>query len=266
MDKRMTILINSPDSYSDVFSVFLQCKEKNWRNCRYELVLSTNTKEYKGLTVLHSGGKSGNSWMDREILALNFISTKYIMIMCEDSLIMSQVEESLLENILDDMDNYGINYCKLTAPYTGEAMGKSGLLTKVKKNRPYARNLMIGIYNRKYLLDLIGDGSKSPWEIESEWLKETHTAKNEYFSDITVANRDILYATNAVLKGRWFSSALKSLKEIGIYVKPERDVIGVKEEKIINCYSLLGHKIPPRLRPTLKKIGKLMGLKFASDN
>ena len=109
----MTILINSPDSYSDVFSVFLQCKEKNWRNCRYELVLSTNTKEYKGLTVLHSGGKSGNSWMDREILALNFINTKYIMIMCEDSLIMSQVEESLLENILDDMDNYGINYCKL---------------------------------------------------------------------------------------------------------------------------------------------------------
>ena len=266
MDNRMSILINSPDSYSDVFSVFLQCKEKNWKNCRYEIILSTNTKEYKDITVLHSGGTSGNSWMDREILALHYIRTKYVLIMCEDSLIMKQVEESLLEDIIDDMDSYGIKYCKLTAPCRGKPVGKSGLLTKVKKTKPYARNLMIGIYNREYLLDLIGDGSKSPWELESEWLKDTHTAKDEYFSDITVVNRDILFAKNAVLKGRWYSSALKSLEDIDVYVKPEREVIGIKEEKIINYYSLLGSKIPSKLRTTLKKIGKLMGLKFASDN
>lgn len=266
MNARMAILINTPDNYSDVFSVFLQCKEKNWKNCQYEIVVSTNTKEYENLTVLHSGGEMGNSWMEREILALNSINAKYILMMCEDSLIMEKVEESAFEDILDDMDKYGINYCKLTAPQKNEGLGESGLLSKVKKNKPYARNLMVGIYNREYLLDLIGDGSKSPWELESEWLKETHTAKNEYFSDIAVVNREILYAQNAVLKGRWYSSALKSLAGIGICVDPQREIISWKEEKIINTYALAGGKVPPKLRPVLKKIGKIIGLKFASDN
>lgn len=56
MNKRLTILINSPDSYSDVLTVFIKCFDINWSECTYEKVLSTNTQSPDGFTVLKSGG------------------------------------------------------------------------------------------------------------------------------------------------------------------------------------------------------------------
>lgn len=134
--------------------------------------------------------------------------------MCEDLLIMDRVDESELEKILDDMEKFNLKYCKFTAPVKGMPIGNSGLLTKVKMTTPYSRNLAIGIYRTDYLAEIIGDGTRSPWEIESEWLKETHSApKDVYFNDIVIVNKDILYATNAVLKGRWYSSTIQKLKK-----------------------------------------------------
>lgn len=267
MKKRLTIFINSPDNYADVFSVFLQCFKLNWKECRYDMVLSTNSLKYSDENIIvYNNYCENDTWMNRTIPVIRQIDTKYILLMCDDSIITHKIDDLLIERILDDMDLLKLDYCKLTGSVKGETIGNSGLLTKVQKNTPYARNLQVGIFNKEYLIGLLGDGSKSPWDLESEWLKEAGRESKEYFQNIVISNTDIMHVRNAVLKGRWYSSALKQLKDMGINVCPERCVIGSVEEKRLQMFEVWGVIIPPQMRPLVKKILKVFGIKFATDN
>lgn len=51
MDKRLSIYVSSPDSYSDVLAVFLKGYRRYWSDCPYEFILTTNTKSYEGILV-----------------------------------------------------------------------------------------------------------------------------------------------------------------------------------------------------------------------
>ena len=51
MDKRLSIYVSSPDSYSDVLAVFLKGYRRYWSDCPYEFILTTNTKSYEVLLV-----------------------------------------------------------------------------------------------------------------------------------------------------------------------------------------------------------------------
>ena len=52
MDKRLSIYVSSPDSYSDVLAVFLKGYRRYWSDCPYEFILTTNTKSYEGITCI----------------------------------------------------------------------------------------------------------------------------------------------------------------------------------------------------------------------
>ena len=54
MDKRLSIYVSSPDSYSDVLAVFLKGYRRYWSDCPYEFILTTNTKSYEGITCIIS--------------------------------------------------------------------------------------------------------------------------------------------------------------------------------------------------------------------
>lgn len=51
MDKRLSIYVSSPDSYSDVLAVFLKGYRRYWSDCPYEFILTTNTNRMKVLLV-----------------------------------------------------------------------------------------------------------------------------------------------------------------------------------------------------------------------
>lgn len=232
--------------------------------CNYKTVVVTNKNSHDGVLVVNTPEDS--TWMEREIAGLEIIDTEYVLTLPEDSLIMEEVDEREIESILDDMDELQLNYCKFTAPANTGNIGSSGLLSKVYKTTPYSRNLGIGIYRKEYLWKVIGDGSKSPWELESLWLKVSQTAKRQFYDDIVIVNKDILHAQNSVLKGRWYYSAVQRLAEQGIEVKPSRDVISENEERKIKVAAKIGVIIPPWMRPIVKKIGRMLGLKFATEN
>ena len=83
MDKRLSIYVSSPDSYSDVLAVFLKGYRRYWSDCPYEFILTTNTKSYEGITCI-CNNKQNDTWVERTIAALPVIKSKYVMLMCDD--------------------------------------------------------------------------------------------------------------------------------------------------------------------------------------
>ena len=165
MDNRLSIYVSSPDSYADVFSVFLEGYRKYWPDCPYEFILTTNTKEYEGIHCI-CNGEVADSWVSRTIAALPKIKSKYILMMCDDLIISDAVDKDKIECILDFMDNHNIKFCRLNPLNIGEKISELPILRKISKQTPYAINLQIGIFNKDFFSELLGDGEKSAWDIE----------------------------------------------------------------------------------------------------
>ena len=46
MNQKLTVLVNSCDSYSDLWNTFFDVLRLQWHDCPYEIILNTETKNY----------------------------------------------------------------------------------------------------------------------------------------------------------------------------------------------------------------------------
>lgn len=267
MNEKMVIFIATPDTYEDVLLIFLKCFRKFWKDCPYEVVISTNTKEYKGVTT-YKNYLTNDGWMDRAIPVLKQIEAEYILLLCDDLIITEKVDSDRIKQVFRDVIDYKIDFCGLTSHSSrvgGKKLYSNSDVLYVRRNRPYALNLQAGIYRRKFLIELLGDGSENPWELERKWIKEANNADNSYFLNIAVAEGDILNCRNGVLKGKWYGSVLRKLKRLNIEVEPVRPVIGRLQELWIFLSRRISIILPTGLRPIIKKCLSFLGIKFATE-
>ena len=178
MDKRLSIYVSSPDSYSDVLAVFLKGYRRYWSDCPYEFILTTNTKSYEGITCI-CNNKQNDTWVERTIAALPVIKSKYVMLMCDDIILSDNVDNSLIERLLDYMDSHEIRYCNLGPTPKGSKIKSFPLLRSVNKQIPYAINLQFGIFRKDLFVELLGDGSLSAWDIENSINEQAAVAPSE---------------------------------------------------------------------------------------
>ena len=261
----MLIFVSSPDIYSDVFSVFLQCFARFCKDCPYDFVLSTNTNKFDGITVYNNGAKN-DSWMDRAYPVLHNLHVDYMLFLCDDLIITEKVDFTKINLILKEMKEKNINFCGLTNFIRGRRVSKDSLLSYVKKNMPYAKNLQSGIVKRSYFLNMLENGDKSPWELEVQWLKEASKAPDEYYDDVVSCKENILHCENGVRKGKWSWLTVHKLRKLGITVNTDkREVIPLVTEVKSKVFSFIGKKIPATYRPMLKKIANHMGQNFFSE-
>jgi hypothetical protein len=265
MHERLTIYVSSPKAYKDVFDIFYQCYNKFWKNPVFPFVLSTNyDAKYGGISVINSGNLQ-DSWTERTIGALNSIDSEYILLLCDDLFINESVNEEEITTILDLMDQYKIDYCRLN-PYKGGARFYDGdLLYKVHKRMPYSLNLQRGIFRKEFLLLLLGDGSKSAWDLENEWLQKSQVAPNEYYDNIAVVGKNVISVIHAVQKGLFYPSVKSRLGEIGISIDSERQYMPRRTELIQHLKEFLGNRLfNPKIRYILKSLLGKLGFSFTS--
>ncbi len=263
--ERLKIVISSPDSYRDVFDVYYKCFMKFCTDSPYELILASNNAKYDGISVINNH-KTDDNWTERILPILRQINSKYVLIMCDDIFITDRVNYSSVELILDEMDEKNINFCGMLNKIGGKKLCRDSLLNFVKKRKPYALNLQMGIYNRDYLLEVLGDGEKSAWDIEKKWVKEVYDAPNEYFSDVVCCKKNIFNCIHGIEKGKWFPSAVKKLKKIGISVDDSRAKMSRFQEFKNTLKGKIGKMLGVRARMFIKKIMSRFGMKFVTDN
>jgi len=265
MKDRLTVYISSPKAYKDVFDIFYQCYNKFWKNSEFPFVLSTNyDAQYKGVRVINSENLQ-DSWTERTIDALNAIDSDYILLLCDDLFINDVVHDEEIKAILNLMDQYKIDYCRLNPYRRGVLFREGDLIYKVHKRMPYALNLQRGIFRKDYLLLLLGDGSKSAWTLENEWLQQSQVAPNEYYDNIAVVGKSVISVIHAVQKGLFYPSVKRRLGEIGISIDSDRQYMPRRIELIQRLKEVLGNKLfNPKIRYIIKSLLRKLGFSFTS--
>ena len=265
MDKRLSIYVSSPDSYSDVLAVFLKGYRRYWRDCPYEFILTTNTKLHEGITCI-CNNKQDDTWVERTIAALPVIKTKYVMLMCDDIILSDDVDNSLIEQLLDYMDNHEIRYLNLVHIPKGAKINSLPLLHSINKQTPYAINLQFGIFRRDLFVELLDDGSLSGWDIENSINEQAAVAPNDDFKDIVAVSKYALPYIHGVYKGKWIRHSVKELTKLGLYIEDfHRGVIPLSQQIKIGLTNWIQWKISPRQRIKLKRILRKMGVKFTTN-
>ena len=265
MNKRMCVYVSSPETYKDVFDLFYICKNKYWPDNLYRLVLSTNYEtNYDGVHIINSKN-SDDTWVERSVKALSLINEKYVMLLCDDLFISKRINTTYIEEILNFMDDNDIKYCRLKPLYGGKIIKEIKYLSWLKKNTPYGINLQRGIYRKDFLISLIGDGSKSAWDIEADLLKKTQQSSSEYFDDMVTCNKNIFPVVHAVDKGKWLPRALLFLKQENIYVDSTRKTMPIFIAILQDIKGLCGNVFSPNFRRGIKKLLSKIGIKFTTE-
>ena len=261
----LTIYVSSPLAYRDVFNVFYKCFKRCWGDCTFPFVLSTNssTDSFDDITVINSENEC-DSWVERSIFSLKKISTKYVLIMCDDIFISHKVNNDKIKEIVKFMDDNNMDFCRLKPTKKGKRKEKNILL--LSSNVPYAKNLQIGIYNREFLLRELGEGKESAWDIENRWNKEALANSKRYYSNIIGVRKPVIHYYHGVFKGRWFPRVFKKLKKDGLLFDTGREVLSFKIASYEHIKGFFGCLFPLSLRYKIKKLLLKFGVHFTTES
>lgn len=265
MDKRLSIYVSSPDSYSDVLEVYLRCFKKYWNDCPYEFILTTNSRNYEGVTCI-CNNKPGDTWVERTIAAYSHITSKYILMMCDDILINGKIDNEKIESILDYMDHNDIKFCRLKPVKQGEKILEFPFLNRVSKQMSYAVNLQIGIFRMDYFKEVLGDGTLSAWDIENKLNTEASIAEDCISSDVISANSIVIPFIHGVDKGKWYRKAISFIKKEFPDYKFVRPLLPISTELKNYTIGLVQDNLSPNVRRRIKAMAQMFGFKFASQN
>lgn len=180
-----SIVIMTSDKYSKVLKDFKIFFLKFWPKSYQDLIVvleldSIKEDEFYNLTT------NSHDWSKRLDIALNNVSTDYVIILLEDYFIFNEVYDSELQTLLEFMKFYSVNYLSWTSNINSYPLklelrynhsdqsfykAKSTLL-----NYEYLVNAH-GIYNTKSLKKLLRR-NENPWQFETNASLRAHLDKN----------------------------------------------------------------------------------------
>lgn len=287
---RATILVFSCDSYEDAWEPMFTLMDKYWENCKYDIVINTESKDYKikhrNLNIrtlgLYKPGKKV-PYGKRSIDHLKAIETDYIITLMDDFFLRAPVDQEALEQIMDWMDGdkkiASFSLVHHDDPHScrykrGEQGYKNFSLRPRYTNRNY--DMQVAIWRREALIKSWRK-FETPWEWEAPSNIRSFDDGYKYYDLDEGAPFPVDYIDYAkkewsgIRKGKWVKETVFDLFESnGIVVDyekrgffdPEKDVKKAKPSirqflRDIRCY---GNK--RRIRATLFRFRRLFAVKI----
>lgn len=196
MDKSLcTIVINSCDKYEAAWYPFFELIKKYWEECKCNIVLNTETKNYKheglDITVVNFEGES-DLWGKRFKECLGKIDTPFVIILLEDFFIQKEVDFKELENCFEFMnldENIIAIYFKRIFGFDEISKIDSNYIL-MKENKKYKLNLQAGLWRRKELYKLVNIYD-SPWDFEDKGYKRILAENSKFLCSKNGTHRDL---------------------------------------------------------------------------
>ena len=265
-NKKVAIFVCSPNSYSDALKIFIECKNRNWPKCPYDFVLATNNQIYGDQIKVFNNFKENDGWTDRALPVIQSLNYKYLILFSDDAFISKSVDNHAVDYILDTMEEKQLQFCRLKHYKYGKEVDSNSQLAYLNKRTPYGLNLHKGIFRKDYLLSLLGDGTKSCWQLEKDWNLEASNAPNTFYSDLVACRTEVIPTMHGIEKGKWFPSTIRNLKKMGFASFGNREKMSFFREFAYILKTKLGDSLTPEMRLTIKKILKKLGMSFATED
>ena len=266
MEKSISIFVISFDGYSDVWPVFFECKERFWNDCPYITYLVTNNKDCNEKCFVIKTGEETN-WCDRVLKALDSVKEDAIIVLLEDYLIGSKINNEHFNNYVDFFQNGNANYLRLINIPRKHKSSEYDEIYPILKNEEYGISLQPAIWDKQYFKDVLlnVEGNRSAWEFEIYLLKKC-TDECIPISGCYGTKTNVLDIHNGVLKGKWFKNEVSYFRQKGILINTyDRGILKDKEYRSHLIRRTIRETLPPSIRKKIKRVLMKMNFKFVSN-
>ena len=186
-ENKCTILVNSCDSYEDLWNPFFTLFKKFYPNCPYEIILNTETKHYEhdGLKIKTFGMHQGEKrWGKRFLDHFYKVGTKYVLIMLDDFFIRDYVKQDVIDRCIELMDEDPMISCfqfNTVEDKNNVTYDKYPIFDLRPKEGLYKLAFQPGVWRVSDLKRYIFP-EESPWDIEEYANIRTYVLDNKFLT------------------------------------------------------------------------------------
>lgn len=207
-----TVVVCSCDKYADLHAPFAALWSKYWPECPFETVLVTETAPEKSFCfnrVVACG--RGKPWCENLSIALETITTPYVLMLMDDYFLVSPVDTPLVLRRLSEAKKFDAASLRLNPVPPGRKPWPDSDLLEMPKNVAYCVTCQTSIWNREFLLGL-ANRNKSAWEFERYG---SFMADNESRPLLVAPAKEFPFI-DAVHKGYWEKFGLAVCLDNGV--------------------------------------------------
>lgn len=266
----LAILIDCPDVYLDILSIFFKYFSINWSNCNYPVFITTNNKTIEapsGVSFIKCG--DGLDSIQRSKIALEKIESKYVLIMDCDCFISDTVDNNEIDSLINYMIENDAKYIRLWKTINKEhTLYKTNFknLYYCNKKTRYSKSLMTNIWDKNEYLKCVVETGLDGWSIESKWLSDTKNSEPGFLPDYLYYANDPLHILHAVSKGKWVRKAYNIILKDGLLNKDSNSRGRLSTKQTIKS-NLSGFFTNHFSSNTIRKMKRLFGKKrFVSED
>ena len=214
----LTLLINSCDSYEDCWQQFFKLLKKYWPDIKLPIILNTETKKYidNDLEIFCPTVQSFDKnvkWGGRLIKTLNYVNTKYVLLLLDDFFITDYVKEDEIFYLVSIMEKNNISNILLNDAPGPNIKTKYDFLFERGAKAEYKFSLQAGLWEKSILQKYIRN-HESPWDTEIWATKRAWKTNDKFYCINTSKMKPISYFdTGVIARGKWLKEKIYELSE-----------------------------------------------------
>ncbi|MCR5639678.1 MAG: hypothetical protein K6F97_12700 [Lachnospiraceae bacterium] len=262
-EERLAIVGIFYDGYEDVWRDFVRCFRRFWKDCPYHVYIIdiTATPKYfsdNNMTVINAG--EGAEYSKKVQMALQQIDAKYYLLLLEDFFLGHELERSVLEPVLDYIEDKNIKYYSLSAlssftAYHSTLFDKSKeYLYNINPNLRYTLGCQAVIWRKDFLQNCIGTRNYNAWVFEGALTNSKKVHTKRFLQGCVKDTRNILGLKHGVLQSKLLPRTVDYYKGIKFPLTTTRTVMSESDFKKYVMRSRISAVIPKALHSLLKKI------------
>ena len=189
-----SILVLSSDAYQPILKIWDFYHKKNWK-CPYDVFTISNNQNFKSKNVNCIVTKvpwdeNATHFKPMVLEGLKKISTKYVLFMVEDQIIVNPVESNNFYHALNYMERNDITKMRCISmpepdlPLLGLSEGPINNVNfgTISENNEYRNSLQAAIWNKDRFIELLKskEGSFSGWVLETDKELRKYSKKWNY--------------------------------------------------------------------------------------
>jgi hypothetical protein len=216
-----TVIVNSCDSYEDVWDLFFCAFREYWPDCKYPIVLNTESRQrvIKGLNVrIHNleSMSDRDMWGKRLRQAIASCESKYVVMLYDDFILEGRVSDGKISSCLrwlDENPHVAVFYFSNIPVNANVDDGRFDGFELMPRTGDYKLNSAPSMWRRERLLAFIEDND-NPWAWEYFGSYRTYKSTDQFYC--AKRGREDIYPYNyamggAIYRGKWVGKVVLPL-------------------------------------------------------
>lgn len=264
MENKLTLMILSCDSYSDLWDGHIKLLNQYWSSREIDTIIVTDKDTDRCLPNTRIiVAKEASEWSDRVEYALSYISTEYVLLTLDDYYLIKPVSNENIKNLISLLDHTDLDYIRLykrPQRATKERIKGYSNYYYIDCTVKYSVNLYVGIWKKSFL-EYVMKESLNAWRLEVSLPRKAI----EYGANCAVSYGDDYCILDVVRKGKILHKANSYFRgHPGIY-EGNRELQKRSYEFKISLRTGIARCLPLKTHKHIKKILNVFGLHYFSD-